>query len=511
MLQTGDKVSRFIIDHPLGEGGMGIVYLARDENLGRKVAIKVLATTGDTEASARVLREARVIAALDHPNAVIIHEGGEINGEPYIVMEYVPGQTLRTFVDKQDVSLTRKVRWLVDVARVLATAHRSNIVHRDVKPENVMVRPDGRIKVLDFGIARRTGGAVDAAGSTAKALIPTVTAAGGFVGTPMYMAPEVVKGKPADGRSDQFSWGVLAYELLEGKPPWDAPDALAMVASMMSEPPKPMRNENVPPEVREIVMRALSSVPANRYGSMDDVADLLEPFAESEPATEKERTVPVKPTTPGSPKRKDSVAGGRYSTQDLGKAIALALEQKAAADAAGGKYDFDDLKAAAEEVGIDEDGLREALSSLRPALPPLPDPWVERRRRSKQRLQRHAAIWAAGSIFIFLLNAFAPGPWFFFFPVLTWWVGLAIHAAIYFFPVDRTPHERDLDEQIAALRHQRMLRKLAAKQERNAGRRLRVADVPEKRRMTEDDLDALAEQEALEAAAEEIQNRRRRK
>ncbi len=511
MLQAGDKVSRFIIDRPLGEGGMGVVYLARDENLGRKVAIKVVATGGDAEAFARVLREARVIAALDHPNAVIIHEGGEINGEPYIVMEYVPGQTLREFVNKPDVTIARKIRWLVDVARVLSTAHGSGIVHRDVKPENVMVRPDGRVKVLDFGIARRTGGPVDAAGSTAKALIPTVTAAGGFVGTPMYMAPEVVKGKPADGRSDQFSWGVLAYELLEGKPPWEAPDALAMIASIMSEPPKPMQNPNVPPEVREIVMRALSSAPANRYGSMNDVADLLEPFAESEPSTDKKSESSTKPKAPIAPKRKDTVAGGRYSTQDLGQAIALALERKAAADAAGGKYDFDDLKAAAEEVGIDEESLRDALSSLRPALPPLPDPWVAQRQRSKQKLQRHAAIWAAGSIFFFLINCVVPGPWFFFFPVLSWWVGLAIHAIVHYFPIDRTPQEKEIEEQIAELRHRRVIEKLAAKQEKKGGRKLRVADVPEKRRLTEDEIEALAEQEALEEAVVESRNRRRRK
>ena len=245
MLQAGDKVGRFIVEHVLGEGGMGIVYQARDEHLGRKVALKVVATTGDAEASARVLREARVIAALDHPNAVIIHEGGEINGEPYIAMELVPGQNLRAFVDKPDPITAKRVRWLIEIARVLAAAHRSGIVHRDVKPENIMVRPDGRIKVLDFGIARRSGCAVDAAGPTAKALIPTVTASGGFVGTPMYTAPEILKGKAADGRSDQFSWAVLAYELLEGKAPWEAPDALGIVATMMSDPPKPMQSTAV--------------------------------------------------------------------------------------------------------------------------------------------------------------------------------------------------------------------------------------------------------------------------
>ncbi len=511
MLQAGDKVSRFVIDRPLGEGGMGVVYLARDENLGRPVAIKVVATTGDPEAFARVLREARVIAALDHPNAVIIHETGEINGEPYLVMEFVPGQNLRTFVDKPDIPPARKIRWLVDIARVLAAAHRSSIVHRDVKPENVMVRPDGRIKVLDFGIARRAGGSVDAAGATAKAFLPTVTAAGGFVGTPMYMAPEVVKGKPADGRSDQFSWGVLAYELLESKPPWDAPDALAMIATIMSDPPRPMQNDQIPEEVREVVMRALSSAPANRYGSMDDIAELLEPFAEEESSDDKKkREAKNKPKQ--AAKRQGSITGGRYSTQDLGQAIALALERKAQADANGGKYDFDDLKAAAEEVGIAEEDLREALGSLRPALPPLPDPWLAQRQRSKQKLQRHAAIWAAFSVFWFVLSRLVPGGTSeMLIPALFWWVGLAIHAIVYYFPIDRTPQEKEIEEQVAELRHRRIMERLAAKQEKKDGRKLRVADVPEKRRVTEDEMEALAEQEALEEVEYESRKRRRRR
>jgi len=510
MLESGDKVGRFVVEHVLGEGGMGVVYQAHDENLGRKIALKVVATTGDAEASARVLREARVIAALDHPNAVIIHEGGEINGEPYIAMELVPGQNLRTFVGKSDVPPARKIRWIQDVARVLAAAHRAGIVHRDVKPENVMVRPDGRVKVLDFGIARRSSGPVDAAGPTAKAFIPTVTSAGGFVGTPMYMAPELLKGKAADGRSDQFSWAVLAYELFEGQPPWEAPDALGIVATMMSEPPKPMQNQAVPDEVRTVIMRALSASPAARYGSMDDVVELLEPHTEknskfegtTKPAAVAKKVSPVKPSS--------SMTGSKYSTQDLGQAIALALERKAQAEAAGGKYDFDDLKAAAREVGIEEDDLRAALASLRPALPPVPERWIDRRRRSKQKLQRHAAIWGSFSVFFFLLDmATAGGEWFFF-PVLAWGVGLAVQAARYYFPVDPTPEEEAIEQHVEQLRHQKIMQKLAAKQEKRKGPKLRVADVPEKRRITEDEIEALAEEEALLEVEEERRGKRRR-
>lgn len=513
MLQPGEKVGRFVIEHVLGQGGMGIVYQARDENLGRKVALKVVSTTGDTEAMARVLREARVIAALDHPNAVTIHEGGEINGEPYIAMELVPGQNLRAFVDKPDVLPGRKIRWLVEVAKVLAAAHRAGIVHRDVKPENVMVRPDGRIKVLDFGIARRSAGPVDAAGPTAKALIPTVTASGGFVGTPMYVAPELLKGKPADGRSDQFSWAVLAYELLEGKSPWEGPDALGLLATMMSEPAKPMENEAVPEEVRAVIMRAIASTPAARHGSMEDIVELLEPFSDGEEKTESKsesRTGKKNdpPAKPGS-----STTNKRYSTQELGQAIALALERKARAEATGGKYDFDDLKASAQEVGIDENELRAALAALRPALPPLPDKWVDKRRRAKQILQRHAGIWAACSFFLFMINMLVEGNTWFLFPVLSWGVGLAIHAVTYFFPVDSTPEEEAIREQFEQLRHQKILEKIADKRERRdrrTGPKLRVADVPEKRSSSVEDIEAAAEEEALQEERRERKRRRSR-
>lgn len=508
MLQAGDKVGRFIVEHVLGEGGMGIVYQARDEHLGRKIALKVVATTGDAEASARVLREARVIAALDHPNAVIIHEGGEINGEPYIAMELVAGQNLRTFVDKPDLTATKKVRWLVEIARVLAAAHRSGIVHRDVKPENVMVRPDGRIKVLDFGIARRSASPIDAAGPTAKALIPTVTSSGGFVGTPMYTAPELLKGKGADGRSDQFSWAVLAYELLEGKAPWEAPDALGIVATMMSDPPKSMQNQAVPEEVRAVIMRALSGSPAARYGSMDDIAELLEPYADGESKSESHAEPATTTKKPPAVKRSSaSSTGSRYSTQDLGQAIALALERKAKAEENGGKYDFDDLKAAANEVGIDEKDLRAALASLQPALPPVVETWSDRRLLDRQKLKRAAAMWGAFSAFFFFLDmATAGGEWFAF-PVLSWGIWLAVKAVRYYFPVDLTPEEEAIEQTKEQLKHQKMMLKLASKQGNRVPPKLRVAEAAQKDQ-TDDDDDALAEEEAIR---EDRHARRRRR
>jgi serine/threonine protein kinase len=157
MLKPGDTFERYTIDAAIGQGGMGCVYRAHDSRLDRRVALKVIsegaAARGD--ADARLLREARAAAALDHPNAVSIFDVGELDGSPYIVMELVSGRTLREAVGDASTPVATRAAWLGDVARALAAAHRRGLVHRDVKPENVMVRDDGVVKVLDFGIARR--------------------------------------------------------------------------------------------------------------------------------------------------------------------------------------------------------------------------------------------------------------------------------------------------------------------------------------------------------------------
>lgn len=495
MLNNGDKVGRFIIEDVLGEGGMGIVYKAHDENLGRPVAVKVLASESGEDGVARVLREARIAAALDHPNAITIHEGGEIDGKPYIVMEFVPGQTLRAYVG-DSTPVARKIRWLVDIARALAAAHRMGVVHRDVKPENVMVRPDGKIKVLDFGIARKSAEPVSASAPTARMVAPTVTTKGAVLGTPMYMAPEQVRGKAADGRSDQFSWAVVAYELLEGARPWEAHDALGAVAAMMSEPPRPMQASGVPEGARTVVMRALSRSPAERFGSMDDVVSLLEPYAEGAENANSDGGKPVREKKPGP------VTGGRYSTQDLGQAIALALERKAKMEAEGGKYGFDDLTAAAREVGVEEHELRAALASLHPVVAPPKEELDEERRRSKQRLMRHAAMWGVFSVFFFLLDMATAGGQWWFVPALAWGVGVAAQAVAYYFPVTLTPEEKEKKR----LEREKRLAKLARKHEeerRKLGvrenKKLRIEEPPRSAIAATDDdavLEAMAEEEA---------------
>lgn len=289
MLKPGDVVGPYEIRGFLGQGGMGQVFKAFDPRLERTVALKVIVLPDAkeegaerisiTELEARLLREARAVASLSHPNVVGIYDVGESQGRLYLAMEFVVGATLRSFLIPERIPLGRKLRWLVDVARALEVAHRAGLVHRDVKPENVMIREDGVVKVLDFGIARRTMRTEDAAGT-----LDTVTGGGTVTGTPVYMSPEQLKGNSVDARSDQFAWGVMAYELITGHRPWDETgDVFALVARVLTEPAPPLRNDgpDVPQPVEDSILRSLSKEPAARFESMAVLADILEPFATS--------------------------------------------------------------------------------------------------------------------------------------------------------------------------------------------------------------------------------------
>lgn len=304
MLKPGDLVGPYEIRGFVGQGGMGQVYRAFDPRLERTVALKVIVvpdrlSENDSarvsgEFSARLLREARAVASLNHPNVVGIFDVGEASGRLYLAMEYVVGSTLRTLstsAEAAEVPTARKLRWLTDVARALDAAHRAGLIHRDVKPENVMVREDGIVKVLDFGIARRT---MTAAGADAH-VQDTVTGGGTIAGTPVYMAPEQIKGTTVDSRCDQFAWAVMAYELMAGERPWpDTGDVLALVARVLTEPPPPLREraKDLPGAVEETIARALSKDAAARFPSMADVADAIEPFATQTTGGDRVRITP---------------------------------------------------------------------------------------------------------------------------------------------------------------------------------------------------------------------------
>jgi serine/threonine-protein kinase len=270
------SIDRYTIERLLGTGAMGRVYLAYDTKLHRRVALKVLGSTSDGivgEATEVALREARAAAAIAHPNAAAIYDAGLSGDLAFIVMEYVPGVSLRALIGDANVLLSARLRWLVEIASALTAAHAAGVVHRDVKPDNVLVREDGILKVLDFGIARVPHREDEAAA------FATWTEGSTFMGTPAYMAPEALRGGEVDGRADQFGWGVLAYELISGRLPWKRSDTpFGAIASVLTETPEPLGGD-VPPEVSAAIARAMSKSPADRFASLTEAAAALAPFA----------------------------------------------------------------------------------------------------------------------------------------------------------------------------------------------------------------------------------------
>jgi hypothetical protein len=298
-LSPGTRLDRYEVRALLGSGGMGEVYRARDPKLARDVALKVLRTEAglSTEGSARLFREARAVAALSHTNVLAVFDVGEVQepeslrGLAYIAMELVVGRSLRSYLGDDTVPLEQRIGWLRDAARGLEAAHNAGIVHRDVKAENVMIRSDGVVKVLDFGIARRAAVSADPWSSTeghslptpdpahASVNLPMLTRQGAVVGTPFYMAPEQLRGEEPDARADQFGWAVMAYWLLAGEPPWTlGADTLSLVSQILSSSPRPPveRNPRVPAAVSSAILRALEKDRAARFPSMGALSDALD-------------------------------------------------------------------------------------------------------------------------------------------------------------------------------------------------------------------------------------------
>ena len=257
---------RYVIKRKLGSGGMADVYLAEDQELGRRVALKLLNErhAADEQFVERFRREAQSAAGLNHPNIVSIFDRGRAEGTYYIAMEYLDGRTLKELLVRNGPT---PIPIAIDYARqilgALAFAHRNGIIHRDIKPHNIVVGADGRLKVTDFGIAR--SGASQ------------MTEAGSIVGTAQYLSPEQARGAPVDPRSDLYSLGIVLYEMLTGKVPFtgDTPVEIAMKhLSQIPEPPSTLRPE-VPHDLDAVVMRALAKDPDQRYGSAEEMdADL---------------------------------------------------------------------------------------------------------------------------------------------------------------------------------------------------------------------------------------------
>jgi serine/threonine protein kinase len=266
-VEIGSVVDRYRIESLLGRGGSGSVYRAHDLRLRRPIALKILHESLSAEDMARLVREARLAASLSHPNIVAVFDVGEHGGMPFMAMELIDGKHLGQLVGAA-VLLQDKLRWLVEIARALDAAHHAGLVHRDIKPQNVMVTSSG-VKVLDFGIAKE----LPDSARNATALLPSMRTKPGFsMGTPQYMAPEVLRGeRDSDARTDQFSWGLVAYYVLVGQPArrGDLKDGTPW------EPPR-IDLEGVGERVVAVIQRALATSHASRFATMGDVARALE-------------------------------------------------------------------------------------------------------------------------------------------------------------------------------------------------------------------------------------------
>jgi eukaryotic-like serine/threonine-protein kinase len=277
------RIGKYIIKRELGRGGMGAVYLAEQPGLGREVAIKELvpSAAADPTALKRFLQEAQVMARTSHPNLVQVHDLEQIGAANYIVLEFVRGRSLRDWLNRGEIPMPQVFAVMHGVLQALDYAHRHAIVHRDMKPENVLLSDEGAVKVADFGIARLTDDSV-APGQTA-------TKTGTTVGTPQYMSPEQVASSKVDGRSDLYSAGIMFYELIVGQPPFTATEAdgpFTLMAKHVQAPPKPpsVHKPGLDMRLEEVILKALSKRPEDRYQSgqefdeaMSKVADRLCP------------------------------------------------------------------------------------------------------------------------------------------------------------------------------------------------------------------------------------------
>lgn len=270
-LAPGAVVGGYVVEALLGRGGMGEVWRARDRSLLRPVALKVLSPESDLDPSvrARFVREGRAAAALVHPNVVTVYGAGEDGGRTYIAMELVEGRTFR--LASPYVPAQQRLAWLLEIARALSAVHGAGFVHRDVKPDNVMVTPHGTIKLLDFGIARAPNVPTDGPPSLAR------TGTGQILGTPRYIAPEQWRGGSVDGRADQFAWAVMAYEALAGRHPDDTSPGFGRVADWRG-PAAPLHAlvPDLPFGVSSIVGRAMAVFPDQRFPTMAQLCAELE-------------------------------------------------------------------------------------------------------------------------------------------------------------------------------------------------------------------------------------------
>lgn len=294
-LIAGSKLGPYEILSLLGSGGMGEVYRALDPRLDREVAIKVLPPERmDEERRRRFVQEARAASALNHPNIVTIHEIESADGRDFIVMEYVPGKSLDRLIPRQGMPLGEALRIAIPVADALARAHGRGIVHRDVKPSNVIVGSEGAVKLLDFGLAKLVASAPTSPEAETETAERPLTRAGAVSGTVGYMSPEQASGREVDARTDIFSFGALLYEITTGRRAFAGDSAAATLAAVMREQPKAPSEvaPDVPRDLERVVLRCLRKEADRRYQSMADVKLELEQIKEDSDSQQQPGAVP---------------------------------------------------------------------------------------------------------------------------------------------------------------------------------------------------------------------------
>jgi Tol biopolymer transport system component len=278
-LATGTKLGPYEIVAPLGAGGMGEVYRARDTRLGRDVALKIIPESLAREDNRlqRFEQEARAVAALNHPNILAIHDVGQHEGSPFLVSELLEGETLRAILDRGKMPQRKAIEFAVQVAQGLAAAHEKGIVHRDLKPENLFLTRDGHAKILDFGLAKLVQTTSGASDSSSITLTSANTAAGVILGTVAYMAPEQVRGEPSDARTDIFAFGAVMYEMLSGQRAFRRDTAAVSMTAVLKEEPREFSDpvQAVSPALDRIVRRCLEKDPAQRFQSAKDLSFAL--------------------------------------------------------------------------------------------------------------------------------------------------------------------------------------------------------------------------------------------
>ena len=271
LVSEGMHLGRYEVRSRLGAGGMGEVYLADDTQLGRHVALKLLPpeTAGDPHARARLIREARAAAVLDHPYICSVYEVGEAEGLLFIAMQYVDGETLETRLRRQSLDVHEALSIAVQVADALSEAHSHGILHRDIKPANIMVTRRGEAKVMDFGLAKPSG--AEAAASDART-VSMLSTPGAMIGTLPYMSPEQVRGETLDARSDLFSAGIVLYEMLAGRRPFEESNPAAVASAILTREAAPVARfaPETPAELERIIAKALKKDPEQRYQSSKD-------------------------------------------------------------------------------------------------------------------------------------------------------------------------------------------------------------------------------------------------